>query len=126
MSASDILDTCRGKLSGCELTAFGDLKSELILCVSASRSRPREQLDDLCRTAVGYFDACQNAAKSAQYIDDDAAGVVVGFSARHSILCMRTDADCDEFVLAVLNAAECSDEAIATLGTSARALAGDV
>lgn len=125
MNETEILDICRANLNDCELVAFGDLKSELILCASSARSRPREDLDVLCRAAIGYFDAEQNVAKSAQNVDEAAVGVSVGFSAQQSIVCMRTKADCNEFVLAVLNSAECVDLAVATLDTSARALAGD-
>lgn len=125
MSASNILDTCRASLSGCQLTAFGDLKSELILCVSAARPRPREDFDALCRATVGYFDAYASIPKPFQEAVEVEAGFVVSFSARESIVCTRAETDCDEFVLAVLNGAECLDAAVAALDTTARALASD-
>ena len=59
MSLATQLDTLRAELSGCSLVAFGDLGAKLTLRASSARSRPQDQLDDLCAQAAGSLESKQ-------------------------------------------------------------------
>jgi len=64
MNVSAQLDDLRASLPGCSLVVFGDLFSQITLCVSARDKHPQEQLDALCVTAGNLLDgpAAQAAA----------------------------------------------------------------
>lgn len=51
MSVAAQLDNLRASLPDCSLVAFGDLFSQITLCVSTRDKHPQEQLDALCITA---------------------------------------------------------------------------
>ena len=55
MTVQDDLDQLRAQTPGCDLTAFGDLSSSLILRFSAENKLPREKLDQLCARAGRGF-----------------------------------------------------------------------
>ena len=50
------LDTLRSEAAGCVLVAYADLRTRLVLDVSAETSRPQEALDELCFQAANCFD----------------------------------------------------------------------
>lgn len=52
MDVSEALDKLRAEVTGCELAAFTDLSSKMVLCVSASGRRAQEELDALSEIAV--------------------------------------------------------------------------
>ena len=64
MSVAAQLDDLRGSLPGCSLVVFGDLFSQITLCVSARDKHPQEQLDALCVTAGSLLD--EPAAQSVR------------------------------------------------------------
>lgn len=51
MKVAARLEELRGSLPGCSLVVFGDLFSQITLCVSSQDKHPQEQLDALCVTA---------------------------------------------------------------------------
>lgn len=51
MSVSDILDGCRAGVTGCNLVAFIDLESSMVLSVSSQSKQRQERLDTLGATA---------------------------------------------------------------------------
>lgn len=63
MNVSNELENLRASLPGCSLVVFGDLFSQITLCVSARDKHPQEQLDALCVTAGNLLDG--SAAHSA-------------------------------------------------------------
>jgi len=56
MSAAENLDQFRTSLPGCSLVVFGDLFSQITLCVSTRKKYPQEQLDSICVTAGNLLD----------------------------------------------------------------------
>ncbi len=56
MSAAENLDQFRNSLPGCSLVVFGDLFSQITLCVSTRQKYPQEQLDSICVTAGSLLD----------------------------------------------------------------------
>jgi hypothetical protein len=52
MPLGERLDRCRSEVAGCELVAYGDLGSGLILRSSSHQPCPRERLDALCDAAA--------------------------------------------------------------------------
>lgn len=55
MSVQSILDSRRHGLVGCNIVAFGDYRSLLVLRSSHEPSIRRETLDDLCSRAASVF-----------------------------------------------------------------------
>lgn len=56
MSVARQLDDLRASLPGCTLVVFGDLFSQVTLCVSSQGKHPQEHLDALCTTAGNLLD----------------------------------------------------------------------
>lgn len=64
MSLQALLDKCRNEVTGCDIVAFGDYHSSLILRSSQERHIRREALDTLCAEAArtfGQLDAVANS-----------------------------------------------------------------
>jgi hypothetical protein len=47
MDVTEILDKLRVDLSGCDLVAYADLSSGMVLCTSSAVKRPQEDIDAL-------------------------------------------------------------------------------
>lgn len=56
MSVAIELDVLRKTIPGCSLVIFGDLFSQITLCVSSSRKYRQEQLDSFCASASNLLD----------------------------------------------------------------------
>ncbi len=55
MSVAEILDECRTAVSGCQLVAFIDLDSKMVLSVSAQSKQRQERLDTLGTMASAFL-----------------------------------------------------------------------
>ena len=98
------LDSLRKRVSGCDLTAFGDLSSRLILRSSSAEPCQRERLDQLCQHAVDSF-AKAGLIPASNRIDHAVCGrSAVMFAAGKSFIFVRPDAGSDEFTCAVSHA----------------------
>lgn len=64
MSVQAILDASRRGLSGCDIVAFGDYRSLLILRSSQDAHIRRESLDTLCLEAARLFSQLDEIAKT--------------------------------------------------------------
>ena len=74
MSVAAQLDALRGSLPGCSMVVFGDLFSQITLCVSAQDKHPQEQLDAICVTAGNLLDGpAAHSAASALAMPDSGA-----------------------------------------------------
>ncbi len=84
MSVARQLDDLRASLPGCSLVVFGDLFSQVTLCVSAQGKHPQEHLDALCATAGNLLSgpAAQSAATALGMPDASALkqAVILGQS----------------------------------------------
>lgn len=58
------LEALRHSVPGCTLVAFADLRTRLVLCVSAAKSRSQERLDELCFQAAESFENSDMLAAS--------------------------------------------------------------
>ena len=58
------LEALRHSVPGCTLVAFADLRTRLVLCVSAAKSRSQERLDELCFQAAECFENGDTLATS--------------------------------------------------------------
>lgn len=56
MTVTALLDDLRARVPGCSLVVFGDLFSQITLCVSSQHKTPQEQLDALCVAAGTLLD----------------------------------------------------------------------
>lgn len=56
MSVAIELDALRKAVPGCSLVIFGDLFSQITLCVSSSKKYRQEQLDSFCASASNLLD----------------------------------------------------------------------
>lgn len=65
MSIAGQLDDLRASISSCSLVVFGDLSSQITLCVSAREKQPQEQLDALCVAAANLLDSAASQSASA-------------------------------------------------------------
>ena len=115
MSIQAHLDGLRSQISDCELTAFGDLSSRLILRSSSAKPCQREKLDQLCRHAVESF-AKAELVPVTELTDNAVCGcAAVMFSAGKAFVFARPDVTSDEFTCAVTQAT--SDSALALEAT---------
>ncbi len=64
MDVTEILNEMRIEASGCELVAFADLSSRMMLCVSPAGQRPQEELD-----VLAYLVTTRRRAFSAEFND---------------------------------------------------------
>ncbi|NNJ67382.1 MAG: hypothetical protein HKP54_05025 [Boseongicola sp.] len=56
MDVTEALDRFRADAEGCDLVAFADLNTSMILCVSASTRHAQEELDALTEAASAVLD----------------------------------------------------------------------
>lgn len=69
MDVAEALDSLRAEVTGCQLAAFTDLSSKMVLCFSAGGRRAQEELDELSEIAVTVLDG--PIAEGAQYLLED-------------------------------------------------------
>lgn len=55
MGIQEDLDALRQSVPGCDVVAFADIGTNLVLVASSEGSPRRELLDQLCGAAVGHF-----------------------------------------------------------------------
>lgn len=67
MGSVERLDAMRAGAEGCRLVAFGDLRTRLVLRMSADRSWPQERLDELCSQAAECFDRADSEVFAAEF-----------------------------------------------------------
>lgn len=56
MDVAKALDQLRADVAGCDVVAFTDLSSKMVLCVSAAHKPAQEELDLLSDTALSILD----------------------------------------------------------------------
>jgi len=56
MDVTEVLDELRADVEGCDLAAFADLNTSMILCVSSATRHAQEELDALTETAAAVLD----------------------------------------------------------------------
>lgn len=112
MDVTEVLDRLRADVDGCDLAAFADLTTSMILCVSSSARHAQEELDALTSTAATVLDGAVaegaqvflNGAKAQSAISLTPVEVRVYLRASESqseaLICLCTpDADLSKVVL---------------------------
>mgnify|MGYP001595256999 CR=1 FL=1 len=97
MTIQDDLDQLRAQTPGCELSAFGDLSSSLILRFSAESRMPREKLDQLCTRAERGFGVLELAKEFH-------TERVISFSESHTEVFARAMVSPDDIVCMAMEA----------------------
>ena len=69
MDVEEALKKLRAEVTGCELAAFTDLSSKMVLCVNAGGRRAQEELDEISATAATVLEG--SLAESAQVLLED-------------------------------------------------------
>jgi len=76
MDVTEVLDGLRADVEGCDLVAFADLNTTMILCVSASTRHAQEELDAMTATAAAVLDG--SVAQGAQsFLDEEKAQTAI-------------------------------------------------
>jgi hypothetical protein len=107
MSVTGELDRLRATLPGCSLVVFGDLFSQITLCVSTRDKHPQEQLDSICVTAGNLLDgpAATKVASALGVPGGSTLSRAVILSPRESQVYLRSAVE-DADVLCCLGALE--------------------
>lgn len=102
------LKQIRAASDGCSLAAFGDLRTKLVLRVSASEDWPQERLDALCHEAAQSFrEADSNVLREAGLSEASApAREAVILSAQEIRLFVRSETDPNDLICCVCRSAE--------------------
>ncbi len=66
MVIRDELERLCARFPACNVVAFTDLTTGMVLCYNAGSKLPQEQLDDLCQTAAALLDGQMAATFGAQ------------------------------------------------------------
>ncbi|MEM6578012.1 MAG: hypothetical protein AAF678_05930 [Pseudomonadota bacterium] len=96
MSVQNILDTCRHSTDGCDIVAFGDYRSLLILRSSHQAHLRREALDALTAEAATLFeqlDAIANADRATTPLLTGAS-----FNGKKALAFARSEISASEFI----------------------------
>ncbi len=125
MTLQTHLDDLRKQVSGCDLTAFGDLSSRLILRSSSAETCQRERLDQLCQRAVDSFSKAA-LIPASEMVDRAVCGhSAVMFAGGKSFIFARPGPTSDEFVCAVSDATLDSVTALEATQSSTRLIGED-
>jgi hypothetical protein len=102
MAIADELNELREEFEGCNLVAFADLSSKMVLLTSSSKKIPQENLDHLCAEAATLFKGAaaqlnRDAAPiTAMAVDGDKSNIYLRNEAgSDDVLCCVCDRDVD-------------------------------
>ena len=112
MNIQSHLDELRDDISGCVLTAFGDLSSDLILRSSSTGTMPRERLDQLCETAAWSFDVVEAMEQSDGPRVKETEQTVVYFNSKTAKVFARNTAEPHDVTCTLVNAGHGLDRAL--------------
>ena len=104
MDVTDKLDALRSELPGCQLVAFADLGSKLVLCTSAAAKPGQEELDHLSEQAQVALDGAvaEGAAPVLRGGDGDRrAGTAVLVSGHDAKVFLRAPGELAEALICV-------------------------
>lgn len=121
MGISHHLDTLRAEAAGCVLVAYADLRTKLVLEVSAEKSRPQEELDAMCVQAANCFDDLDflSAEINAPDLIDPSSTRAIVMTPNEARVFVRVQNDETEFLCCVC---ESSDQIDAISHAANRAL----
>lgn len=106
------LDTLRRGTAGCQLTAFGDLSSKLILRSSSAAARPREELDNLCTKAATCFAVLDLETAGNLLGNGHYGNAAIFFTPGKSVIFARPSPETDDMTCAVIESAQDVEQAL--------------
>ena len=103
MDVTQSLDSLRQEVEGCDLVAFADLSSGMVLCHSAATPPPQEELDALCGAATELLtgDVAKGAGAAAGASDEDHATKALVATGEEVRLYIRAEAEKPEALICV-------------------------
>lgn len=104
MKIQSHLDELRDKVSGCDLTAFGDLSSGVILRSSSPAPVTRDKLDQLCQAAKQCFELSECIGHSDEPQAEASVQSVMSFSAQDSKIFARDAREPNDVTCTVIKA----------------------
>jgi hypothetical protein len=102
MDVTEALDGLRAEVEGCELVAYADLSSRMVLSVSAATKYAQEDMDVLSQSAVALLDGA--LAEGAQPLigeDDQSADLAMTLSVEATRIFLRAPGDLTEALICV-------------------------
>ena len=119
MTVTDALDDLRSNIAGCDLVAYADLSSSMVLTVSAATKHRQEELDQLSQIAVCVLDgAIAEGGLPIVGEEDTAVHVAMALDATSARLFLRSPGTPTEALICVCAPSSDLSSAIA-LGTAA-------
>ena len=125
MTIQTHLDQLRRTTAGCQLTAFGDLSSKLILRSSAAAPCPREVLDNLSTKAATCFSVL-DAVTAVDLAENEHYGQsAIMFTPSQSFVFARPDIAADDVTCAVIDNAQDVEQALHAVRDTVRKIGED-
>lgn len=125
MTIQTQLDQLRQNAAGCQLTAFGDLSSKLILRSSAAAPCPREVLDSLSTKAVTCFSVLDSDTTTELTEEGYYGQSAILFTPGQSYVFARPDPASDDVTCSVIEAAQDVEKALHSICATARNIGED-
>ncbi|QMU58333.1 MAG: hypothetical protein GKR98_09080 [Boseongicola sp.] len=100
MDVTEILNEMRIEASGCDLVAFADLSSRMMLCVSPAGQRPQEELDVLTEVAAASLSG-PLAESAAPLLDARAPVEAIALTSIDARIFLKPDADASEALICI-------------------------
>ena len=98
MDVTKVLDGLRADVEGCDLAAFADLNTRMILCVSSTSRHAQEELDALTETAATVLDG--SVAEGAKaLLSDQTALTAMTFTQVDARIYLRASASDSEALI---------------------------
>ena len=98
MDVTKVLDGLRADVEGCDLAAFADLNTRMILCVSSTSRHAQEELDALTETAATVLDG--SVAEGAKaLLSDQTALTAITFTQVDARIYLRASASDSEALI---------------------------
>lgn len=114
MDVTALLDGFRSDVGGCDIAAFADLSSQMILCVSSSTKHAQEDLDALTETAASVLGGAMLEGAAA-LLDGHQAQSIVSMTPLEARVYLRSEKSGNEVLICVC-AADADIGKIATQG----------
>ncbi|MEM6888975.1 MAG: hypothetical protein AAF636_12635 [Pseudomonadota bacterium] len=125
MSIQTDLERLYDSLKGCQMAAFGDLSSGLILRSHSAKPWPRERLDQLCESAVRCFEICAQPHTSNPGDTAEGCQTAVLFTAERAFVFARREAEPSDVTCAVFNRTTAIGTAVARVKGTALCIGSD-
>ncbi|MDD9921653.1 MAG: hypothetical protein OXQ92_05140 [Boseongicola sp.] len=98
MDVTETLDQLRKDVPGCDVAAFADLSSSMVLCVSSDAKPAQEEIDGLCASASTFLNGVLAEGASA-VVGDGPLEVAMTADGSEARVFLRTKASDNEVLI---------------------------